>query len=410
MGRVVISGLGLLTPLGNTVESSWAGIMAGKSGIGPITQFDVADYPTRVAGEVRDFDAAAIMGNKDTRKTDRFVHYGTGAAAQAIADAGLDLEAADTERIGVYIGSGIGGINTIYEEAGKLAAHGWKRMSPFFVPSSIVNMVSGYVSMHFGLKGANLSVATACTTGTHAIGLAARLIQHGDADIMLAGGAESAINPLGLGGFCAARAMTTNNDNPAAASRPFDAGRDGFVLGDGAAVVVLESYEHAKARGAKIYCEIIGFGMSGDAYHFTLPAAGGDGARRCMQAALRDADLSPADIQYINAHGTATKAGDIAETQAIKTCFGSHAGSVAVSSTKSMTGHMLGAAGAAEAIFTALALQDQVAPPTINLDNPDPECDLDYVPNQARRMNMELAMSNSFGFGGTNGTLILRRV
>ncbi len=408
--RVVITGLGLLSPLGNSVAGSWTGLTAGKSGIDTIAGFDASSFPTRIAGEIRGFDAVAVMGPKNVRKTDPFVHYGTAATQEAIKDAGLEITPDNTERTGVLIGSGIGGIGTIHEESGTLREGGWKRISPFFVPSSISNMVSGFVSMHFGIKGPNLTTVTACTTGTHALGLAARLIQYGDADVMLAGGAEMAINPLGLGGFCAARAMSTRNDDPQGASRPFDADRDGFVLGDGAGVLVLEEYEYARQRGARIYCELVGFGMSGDAYHYTLPAENGDGARRCMVNALKDAGLNPEQIHYINAHGTSTTAGDVAETQAIKAALGDAARKIPVSSTKSMTGHMLGAAGAAEAVFTVLALRDQVAPPTINLHKPDPACDLDYVPNTARKMKIDAALSNSFGFGGTNGTLVFRRL
>lgn len=408
--RVVVTGLGLLTPLGNNVRDSWDGILAGRSGIDVISGFDATAYPTRIAGQVKGFDAAAVMGPKDVRKLDPFIHYGTGATQEALQDSGIDPAKMDADRIGVFIGSGIGGIGTIHDESTALNGGSWKKVSPFFVPSSIVNMVSGYVSMRFGLRGPNIAVATACTTGAHAIGLAGRLISHGDADVMIAGGAEMATNPLGLAGFCAARAMSTRNDAPSEASRPFDKDRDGFVLGDGAGVVVLEEYEHAKQRGAKIYCELVGFGMSGDAFHYTLPAENGDGARRCMTAALRDAGLNPDSVQYINTHGTSTLAGDIAETQAIKGAFGDHARRLPVSSTKSMTGHMLGAAGAAEAVFTILALRDQVIPATINLHNPDPQCDLDYVPHTARPAKLDVAMSNSFGFGGTNGTVIFRRV
>ena len=408
--RVVVTGLGLLSPLGNSVPESWAGIVAGKSGIGTIAGFDASNFPTRIAGEIKGFDAAAMMGPKNARKTDTFVHYGMAATLEALKDAALEITPDNSERTGVLIGSGIGGIGTIHEESITLNASGWKRLSPFFVPSSISNMASGYISMHFGIKGPNLTTVTACTTGTHAVGVAARLIQYGDADIMLAGGAEHAINPLGLGGFCAARAMSTRNDDPQGASRPFDADRDGFVLGDGAGILVLEEYEHARKRGARIYCEVIGFGMSGDAYHYTLPAENGDGARRCMTNALKDAGLNPDQIQYINTHGTSTEAGDVAETQAIKSVFGEVAKRVPASSTKSMTGHMLGAAGAAEAVFTVLALRDQIAPPTINLHKPDPACDLDYVPNTARKLTIEAALSNSFGFGGTNGTLVFRRI
>ncbi len=409
--RVVVTGLGLVSPLGLNVADSWEGILAGRSGIAPIDSFDCSNYTTRFGGEIRNFDPSVIMGPKEVKKTDPFIHFGTAAAYEALSDAGLEIDDTNAERIGVSIGSGIGGIGTIHQQDGILHEKANpKRISPFFVPSSIINMVSGYVSILLGLKGPNLSVVTACTTGTHSIGLAARTIAYGDADVMFSGGAEMAINPLGLAGFCAARALSTNNDNPTGASRPWDKDRDGFVLSDGAGVLVLEEYEHARNRGAEIYAEVVGFGMSGDAYHITLPSEGGDGARRCMVNAMNDAGVNPDQVQYVNAHGTSTPAGDIAENQAIKSAFGDAASQLAVSSTKSMTGHMLGAAGACEAVLTILAIKNQVAPPTINLENPSEGCDLDYVPGEARQMNIEVALSNSFGFGGTNGTIMFRRV
>lgn len=409
--RVVVTGLGLVSPLGLNVADSWQGILAGRSGIGPIESFDCSAYPTRFAGEIRNFNPESVLGPKEVKKTDAFIHYGAAATYEALKDSGIEINESNAERIGVAIGSGIGGIGTIHEQDGILHEKGNpKRISPFFVPSSIINMVSGYMSILLGLKGPNVAVVTACTTGTHNIGLAARTIAYGDADVMLAGGAEMTVNPLGLAGFCAARALSTNNDNPAGASRPWDRDRDGFVLSDGAGVLVLEEYERARARGANIYAELTGFGMSGDAYHITLPAEGGDGARRCMVNALGDAGFNPDQVQYINAHGTSTPAGDIAESQAVRAAFGTAADKVAVSSTKSMTGHMLGAAGACEAVLTILAIRDQVAPPTINLENPDEGCDLDYVPGSAREMKIDNALSNSFGFGGTNGTLIFSRV
>lgn len=410
--RVVVTGLGLLSPLGNTVASSWDGILAGKSGIGPVDSFDISGYPTRFGGPIRDFDAGEYMRPKDARKYDPFVHYGVAAAVQALADSGLEVESFDPDRIGVSIGSGIGGIGTIEKTCVAFNDNdrNTRKVSPFFIPSSIINMISGQVSIQLGLKGPNLATVTACTTGTHNIGLAARLIAAGDADAMLAGGAEMATNPIGMAGFCAARALSTRNDDPEAASRPWDVDRDGFVLSDGAGVMMLEELESARARGAEIYGEVVGFGMSGDAYHITLPAEGGGGARKCMEAALRDAGIDRGEVHYINAHGTSTKAGDVAESKAVRDVFGDHADKLAVSSTKSMTGHMLGAAGAAEAIFTLLAIRDRVAPPTINLENPDEGCDLDYVPGSARDMDIDVALSNSFGFGGTNGTLIFRRL
>ncbi len=408
--RVAVTGLGLVTPVGGQVEDSWKNILAGVSGASTITDFDVSAYSTRFSASVKDFDTAAYFTPKEARKMDIFVHYGVAAGMQAIRDAGLEeSEGLDLERVGVSIGSGIGGLPNIEAQHRALIAGGPRKVSPFFVPSTIINMISGNLSIKFGYKGPNLCMVTACTTGTHNIGDAARIIEYGDADVMVAGGAEMATCPLGLAGFGAARALSTNNDNPAAASRPWDKDRDGFVLGDGAGIMVLEEYEHAKARGARIYCEVVGYGMSGDAYHMTLPSESGEGAARCMKAAMRNAGLAPDDIDYINAHGTSTPAGDVAETDAIKTALGSHAQSVLVSSTKSMTGHLLGAAGGAEAVFSVLALRDQIAPPTINLDNPGEGCDLDYVANKSREASLKVTMSNSFGFGGTNGTLIFAK-
>ncbi|HHQ40663.1 MAG TPA: beta-ketoacyl-[acyl-carrier-protein] synthase II [Chromatiales bacterium] len=408
--RVVVTGLGAVTPVGLSVPEAWEAVLAGRSGIGPIRSFDASAFPVRFAGEVWDFDATRYMSPKDARKMDPFIHFGVAAAVQAMEDAGLEVTEANAERIGVAIGSGIGGISGI--EAGHKAIldGGPRKISPFFIPANIINMISGHLSIRYGLKGPNLAIVTACTTGTHNIGEAARIIRMGDADVMLAGGAEHAITVTGVGGFAAARALSTRNDDPQRASRPFDRDRDGFVMADGAAVVVLEDYEHARARGARIYAELAGYGTSADAYHMTQPPPGGEGARRCMLNALRDAGLAPEDVHYVNAHGTSTPAGDKAETEAIKAAFGDHAYRLAVSSTKSMTGHMIGAAGGIEAIFSILAIRDNVAPPTINLENPDPDCDLDYVPNEAREMRIDVALSNSFGFGGTNGTLIFRRL
>jgi 3-oxoacyl-[acyl-carrier-protein] synthase II len=407
--RVVVTGLGLISPVGNDVTQGWQNVRDGVSGIGPIDAFDASAFSTRFGGAVRNFDATEYIEPKDTRKYDQFIHYGIAATVQAVRDSGIEVTEAEAERIGVAMGAGIGGISTIEANHDKLLNSGPRRISPFFVPATIINMISGYTSIMYGMKGPNLAVVTACTTSTHCIGLAARFIQRGDADVMFAGGAEYSTTPLGLGGFCAARALSQRNDAPQQASRPWDRDRDGFVLSDGAGCVALEEYEHAKARGANIYAEFAGFGMSADAYHITAPAEGGDGAYRCMRNALRDAGFEPQSIGYINAHGTSTELGDVAETIAIKRAFGEHAQHVAVSSTKSTTGHMIGAAGAAEAIFTILALQNQVIPPTINLDNPDPECDLDYVPNVAREAKFDAALSNSFGFGGTNGTLVFVR-
>lgn len=408
--RVVVTGLGLVAPVGNTVAEGWANVRDGVSGIAPIELFDVSAFSTRFGGNIRNFDVSKYLEPKEARKCDPFMHYGIAASVQAIEDSGLKIEPAEAHRIGVTMGSGIGGVSTIEANHSKWLEAGPRRISPFFVPASIINMISGHVSIMYGLQGPNLSIVTACTTSTHCIGLAARLIQSGDADVMLAGGAEFATTPLGLGGFCAARALSQRNDEPAKASRPWDRDRDGFVLADGAGCLALEEYEHAKARGAKIYAEFAGFGMSGDAYHITAPPEDGDGAYRCMLNALRDAGLNPEDVDYVNAHGTSTPLGDVAETVAIKRAFGDHAKKLAVSSTKSTTGHMIGAAGAAEAIFSILALQEQVIPPTINLENPDPQCDLDYVPNEARQAKLDVALSNSFGFGGTNGTVIFKRL
>ena len=408
--RVVITGLGMVSPVGLNVKESWENILAGKSGIAPITHFDTSAYPTHFGGSVKGFDVEQYLSSKEAKKMDPFIHYGIAAAKEAIEDSGLTVTEENAERIGVAIGSGIGGLPGIEKAHESLMNSGPRRISPFFVPSNIINMISGHVSIMYGMKGPNIALVTACATATHSIGDASRIIEYGDADVMVAGGAEMATSPLGLGGFCAARALSTRNDDPATASRPWDKDRDGFVLSDGAGVVVLEEYEHAKARGAKIYAEIIGYGMSGDAYHMTLPAAGGEGAMRCMKAAMRNAGINPEQVDYINAHGTSTPAGDKAETDAAKAAFGDHAYKLAMSSTKSMTGHLLGAAGGIEAIFTTLAICDQVAPPTINIFTPDPECDLDYVANTAQQRKIDIALSNSFGFGGTNGTLVLAKV
>jgi len=400
----------LLTPVGNTVEESWKNIVAGKSGIAPITAFDASQFSTRISGSVKDFDATDYLSFKDVKKMDIFIHFGIAAGIQALDDSGLEVTEANAERIGVAIGSGIGGLPAIERNRDAYVAGGPRKISPFFVPSSIINMVSGNLSIMRGLKGPNISIVSACTTGAHNIGDAARMISYGDADVMVAGGSEMATSALGIGGFAAARALSTRNDDPEAASRPWDRDRDGFVLGDGAGVVVLEEYEMAKQRGANIYCELVGYGMSGDAYHMTSPSEGGEGAARCMVNAMKDAGLNAEDIDYINAHGTSTPAGDVAETNAVKLAMGDHAYKMVVSSTKSMTGHLLGAAGGIEAIFSILALRDQVVPPTINLDNQDPECDLDFVANTARDMKLSITMSNSFGFGGTNGTCVFKLI
>lgn len=410
--RVVVTGLGLISPVGNTVAEGWANILAGKSGIDTITRFDASGFACHFAGEVKGFDVGAYLSTKEARTMDTFIHFGMAAAIQAVQDAGLptndQLTEEQAERIGVLVGSGIGGLPMIEETHAELTSRGPRRVSPFFVPASIINMISGHVSIKYGFQGPNLAIVTACTTGLHAIGEAGRLIEYGDADVMIAGGAESTVSPLGIGGFAAARALSTRNDDPKTASRPWDKDRDGFVLGEGAGVLVLEEYEHAKKRGAKIYCELAGFGMGADAYHMTAPNV--DGPKRSMRAALRNAGLNPDQVQYMNAHGTSTPLGDVNETNAIKLAFGDHAKNMVVSSTKSMTGHLLGGAGGIESVFTALAVQNQVAPPTINIFNQDPECDLDYCANTAREMKIEYAAKNNFGFGGTNGTLIFKRV
>lgn len=408
--RVVVTGLGLVTPLGNNVKDSWDGILAGKSGIAPIEHFDTAGFSTQFGGSVKDFDISEYMSAKDARKMDTFIQYGMAAAVQAVADSGIECTEENAGRIGVAIGSGIGGLPMIEANHSLLNEKGPRRISPFFVPGSIINMISGNLAIRFGFQGPNIAITTACTTGTHNIGYSARTIAYGDADVMLAGGAEMATTPLGLGGFAAARALSTRNDDPQAASRPWDADRDGFVLSDGAGVLVLEEYEHAKARGATIYAELTGFGMSDDAYHMTSPPEDGRGAAASMANAIKDAGMNPEDLDYINAHGTSTPAGDVAESRAVEKVMGDAAKSVAVSSTKSMIGHLLGAAGAVEAVFSVLAIRDQVAPPTINLDNPAEGCVLDYVPHTARDMKIDNALSNSFGFGGTNGSLLFSRI
>ena len=408
--RVVITGLGMLTPLGTDVASTWDGIKAGKSGIRPIEHFDTEPFSTRFAGLVPEFDITDYLPAKDARKMDVFIQYGLVAAIQAVRDAGLDMEKEDAERVGAAFGSGIGGLTNIEENHIKMLNSGPRKLTPFFVPGTIINMIAGNLAIMYGMKGPNFATVTACTTGTHNIGFAAQQIQLNQADVMVAGGAEKGSTPLGLGGFAAARALSTRNDDPQAASRPWDKDRDGFVLADGAGAVVLEEYEHAKARGATIYAELVGYGMSDDAYHITAPAEGGAGAMQAMRNALRNAGISPDQVDYINAHGTSTQMGDLAEVAAIKTLFGDHAYKLAVSSTKSMVGHLLGAAGAIEAIFSILAMRDSVAPPTINLQNPDEGCDLNLVANEAQQRNIDYAMSNSYGFGGTNGTLLFKKV
>ncbi len=407
--RVVVTGLGMVSPVGNTVAATWENILAGRSGAAPITHFDTTGFAVTFSAPVKDLKLDDYLSPKDARKMDPFIHYGMVAGIQAFEDSGLEVTDDNAPRIGVAVGSGIGGLPGIEKGTEAYLEGGPRKISPFYVPSNIINMISGHLSIKYGLKGPNIAIVTACTTGTHNIGDAARLIEYGDADVMLAGGAEMATAPTGVAGFASAKALSTRNDDPERASRPWDKGRDGFVLGDGAGAVVLEEYEHAKARGANIYAELIGYGMSGDAYHMTAPSEDGAGASLCMQNALRNAGINADTISYINAHGTSTSAGDIAETEAIKHVLGEHAYKIAVSSTKSMVGHLLGAAGGVEAIFSILALRDQVAPPTINLDDPDPACDLDYVPHTAREMPMDIALSNSFGFGGTNGTLIFKR-
>ena len=407
--RVVVTGMGMLSPLGNTVDTTWENILAGKSGMAPIESFDVSAFSTRFSASVKDFDVSLYLPEKDARKMDLFVQFGMAAGIQAMRDSGLEITEEMAPRVGCAIGSGIGGIGQIEKNAGIISTSGPRRISPFFVPGSIINMIAGNLSVMYNLQGPNLAIVTACTSGTHNIGLGAKLIAQGDADAMLVGGAEMATTPVGLGGFAAARALSTRNDDPTAASRPWDRDRDGFVLGDGAGVLVLEEYEAARARGANIYAEIIGFGMSGDAYHMTLPPEDGRGAAAAMSNAIRDAGINVERINYINAHGTSTSAGDLAESRAVETVLGAAAAQVAVSSTKSMVGHLLGAAGAVEAIFTILALRDQVAPPTTNLDNPDEGCNLNYVPNTAQQRPIDCALSNSFGFGGTNGSLLFTR-
>ncbi|MDD3450055.1 MAG: beta-ketoacyl-ACP synthase II [Gammaproteobacteria bacterium] len=407
--RVVVTGLGMVSPLGLSVAESWENALAGKSGIGPIEYFDTSAFSTRFGGSVRNFNVEEYLPPKEAKKMDAFIHYGIAAGVQAVRDSGLEVTEENAHRIGVAIGSGIGGLPAIERNHETYMKSGPRRISPFFVPSAIINMISGNLSIMYGFKGPNIAIVTACTTGTHNIGEAGRIIAYGDADVMIAGGAEMATSPLGLGGFGSARALSTRNDAPEQASRPWDRDRDGFVLSDGGGVVVLEEYEHAKRRGATIYAELVGFGMSGDAYHMTLPPAEGEGAATCMANALRDAGMNPDAVDYVNAHGTSTQAGDVAETRAVKTTFGEHAHKLVVNSTKSMTDHLLGAAGAVEAIFSVLAIRDQVSPPTINLDNPDAECDLDYVAHTAREMKIDVSLSNAFGFGGTNGTLIFRK-
>ena len=406
--RVVVTGLGLVSPVGNTIQSAWDNLLAGKSGIGTITKFDHSGLSVHFAGEVKDFQIEDYISAKEARHMDTFIHYGIAAGTQAFVDSGLVITEENAERCGVLVGSGIGGLPMIEETHTEYVERGARRISPFFVPGSIINMISGHLSINLNLKGPNLGAVTACTTGLHSLGLAARLIQYGDADVMIAGGAESTVSPLGVGGFAAARALSVRNDDPLTASRPWDKDRDGFVLGEGGGVMVLEEYEHAKARGAKIYAELAGFGMSGDAYHMTAPNM--DGPRRCMLNALKDAGLNPDQIQYINAHGTSTPLGDKNETEAIKAALGDHAKKIVVNSTKSMTGHLLGGAGGLEAVFTVLALHHQKSPPTINIFNQDPECDLDYCANTARDLKIDVAVKNNFGFGGTNGTLVFKRL
>lgn len=409
--RVVITGLGAISPIGNTVEETWQNALKGVSGIDLITKFDTTNFSVKFAAEVKNFKVADYIPAKDARRMDVFIHYGMAASIQAIRDAGLENnENINKQRIGVAVGSGIGGLPNIENTQTEYLKTGTKRISPFFIPGTIINMISGNISVMYGYQGPNLAIVTACSTGTHSIGEAARLIQYGDADIMIAGGSEAVVCPLAIGGFAAARALSTRNDDPKTSSRPFDKDRDGFVLGEGAGVLVLEEYEHAKARGAKIYAEIAGFGMTADAHHMTAPLEDGSGAARCMSLALQNADLSPNDVDYINAHGTSTPLGDVAETTAIKAAFGATAKNLVVNSTKSMTGHLLGAAGGIEAVFTALAIKNQISPPTINIFNQDERCDLDYCANQARNMEIRAALSNSFGFGGTNGTLAFKRV
>ena len=409
--KVVVTGLGIVSPVGNTVSSAWENIISGKSGITRITRFDASNFTSQIAGEVKDFDIQQYLSAKEARRMDTFIHYGMAAGIQAVKDAGIDdVGQLNPEQIGVNIGSGIGGLPMIENTDTAYHAGGPRKISPFFIPSTIINMIAGNLSIMFGYKGPNIAIVTACTTATHSIGNSARMIEYGDADIMVCGGAESCVTPLAIGGFSAARALSVHNSDPESASRPWDIDRDGFVLGEGAGVLVLEELEHAKRRGAKIYAELAGFGMSADAYHMTAPSDDGEGAARCMSNALKNASINTTEVDYINAHGTSTPLGDIAETIAVKRCFGDYASKLAVNSTKSMTGHLLGAAGGVEAIFSVLAIHHQIAPPTINLVNQDPQCDLDYIPNTARAMRIKVALSNSFGFGGTNGTLVFRSV
>ena len=408
--RVVVTGLGVLSPVGNNIPQTWENILAGKSGITRISRFDASGFASQIAGEVKDFDVTRFLSAKEARRMDTFIHYGIVAAMEAIKDSGLEVTEHNAERIGVNIGSGIGGLPMIENTHNIYLEGGARKISPFFIPGTIINMISGNLSILYGFKGPNLAIVTACSTATHCIGDSARLIEYGDADIMIAGGSESTVTALTVGGFASARALSTRNDDPATASRPWDKGRDGFVMGEGAGILVLEEYEHAKARGAKIYCEIPGFGMSADAHHMTAPCEDGSGAARCMRNALRNACVNPEEVDYINAHGTSTPLGDLAETQAVKLCFGDHAHKLAVNSTKSMTGHLLGAAGGVEAVFSVLGIHHQVSPPTINIFEQDPLCDLDYVANTAREMKINVAISNSFGFGGTNATLVFRKI
>ncbi len=408
--RVVITGLGCVSPIGNTVAAAWEALTAGTSGIATITRFDASAFSTRFAGEVKGFQIDDYIPAKEARHMDTFIHYGMAAGMQAMKDSGLEVTELNADRIGVIVGSGIGGLPMIEETHAELVSRGPRRISPFFVPASIINMISGHLSIKYGLRGPNLAIVTACTTGLHCIGAAGRLIEYGDADVMIAGGAESTISPLGLGGFASARALSSRNDDPATASRPWDKDRDGFVLGEGAGVMVLEEYEHAKARGAHIYAELLGFGMSADAHHMTAPLEDGDGARRCMISAMNNAGVNADDVSYVNAHGTSTPLGDVAETIAIKRALGDHARNIVVNSTKSMTGHLLGGAGGLEAVFTVLAVKRQISPPTINIFNQDPACDLDYCANVAREMPINIAVKNSFGFGGTNGTLVFGKI
>ncbi|RZA31630.1 MAG: beta-ketoacyl-[acyl-carrier-protein] synthase II [Lysobacteraceae bacterium] len=408
--RVVVTGMGMISPLGNDLSSSWDAIVNGRSGLGPITSFDASQFTTRIAGEIRDFDPTAYMSPKDVKKMDAFIHYGIAASLMAMDDSGLEVTEENAERIGAIIGAGIGGILGIEEQTARYLEGGPRKISPFYIPSTIINMLPGQLSIMKGIKGPSFSAVSACATSNHSIGMAMRMIQYGDADVMFAGGAERGSSPTSVGGFCSMKAMSTRNDDPQAASRPWDRDRDGFVLGDGAGILVIEEYEHAKARGARIYCELAGFGASSDAYHMTAPSENGEGPARCMLAALKDAGLNPDQVEYLNAHGTSTPLGDLAETLAMKRALGDHAYKTMVSSTKSMTGHLLGAAGGVEAIFSVLAIDRGVIPPTINLEKPGEGCDLDYVPNVAREQKIDVAMSNGFGFGGTNGTLVFKRI